>query len=161
MAWDNEWVFSDDAEPSALTQGNRFSENYHGLALDSSNLTGVDLVGGTMPPRFYALFTTDAGAPTSGGSATINFQLISSTDTAGSSGVVVHYETGVLAFDEGTFDTGEEVFENLDPNQDWKQYIQVRVVIADADLTAFTFTSALVDSVQSARTAYATRFDFT
>lgn len=154
---DNELILSDDEAPftspdggsAVLTQGTRTSAHvYRRGPLDAGNVSNGDFAL-THPGVYLDLRVTTA--PTSEGEATINVQLVSSA-AAALSAPTVHWQSGVLDFDDALFGVNKFWTIALNPNQDWLEYVGLLFIIATADLTAFKTKASIVPHVDRLRT---------
>ena len=94
---------------------------------------------------------------TSGGSATVQFQVIGSASANLSSPVVLG-STGAIAKASLTLGTNVAVDFNTLIGSKGYRYIGAQYVIATADLTAGKFTADLVETVQDGKKFYASGF---
>ena len=113
-------------------------------SVDLGSLTNVDSKGNTVITDIgrsqVALFAQIIEAVTSGGAATIDFQLIQADDEALSVNVQVLSSTGALAL--AAMYAGKQIALNL-PVGITKRYIGMQFVIATATTTAGKITAGL------------------
>lgn len=97
---------------------------------------------------FPAIFEFDiTEAVTSGGSATVNFEIVSAADAALSSGLVSHAQTGALAYTALTL--GARLYLVIPPGSSVKRYVGARYTVATATTTAGKVTAKLVPTAHS------------
>lgn len=155
MIIDQQWVFSDNQAPDAYGVGSQPSAFVHRQGpLDAGNLSIVDLAAGYGAHLYLESNTT----PTSGGSATMELQFVSSASSDLSS-PNIHWRSGVFDYDSGAFDDGQYWTPRINPNEVYLEYIGVLTVIAVAAIADFTFSAFLVDCVPAWK-AYASRANF-
>jgi hypothetical protein len=103
------------------------------------------------PAWLVILFTT---APTSGGAATIDMQLVSSASPALTSpNVMVDLTGGALAYNGGKFNAGQRYAialprAGIGGTTGWLRYIGINFIVATAALTGGVFNAFLTRDVQ-------------
>ncbi len=95
----------------------------------------------------WLVIITQTTCTDSGSDATVTFTLESAADAGLTSGPVVHYTTGALAF--ATYATaGTVVVAIRMPSADYKRYVGVRYTVASGPLTAGKFDAFLTHDIQ-------------
>ena len=94
------------------------------------------------PATMYLVVRTNAAATDSGSDATLTVTLESAADAGLTSGPVVHYSTGAMAF--ATFSPANTTLAVIPlPAAAYKEFLGVRYTVGDGPLTAGTFDAFL------------------
>lgn len=117
----------------------------------SSNVIDLGSVNTTkdigLGEPLWLIVSTQTAATDSGSDATLTVTLESAADAGLTSGPVVHYTTGALAF--ATFSpAGTTLVAIRLPSADYKRYVGIRYTVASGPLTAGKFDAFLTHDIQ-------------
>ena len=117
----------------------------------SSNVLDLGAVNTTkdigLGEPLWLIVLTNTLVTDSGSDATLTVTLESATDAGLTSGAVVHYTTGALAF--ATFSpAGTALVAIRLPSADYKRYLGIRYTVASGPLTAGKFDAFLTHDIQ-------------
>lgn len=128
--------FSDDQAVTATAISTNVIER-DGLGLSPNATQNLGA-----PAQMYLVVETSVACTDASSDATLAVTLESATDAALSSGAVVHYSTGTLAF--AAFSPAKTRLACIPlPAADYKDYIGVRYTVAAGPLTAGAFNAYL------------------
>lgn len=99
----------------------------------------------------YLVVQTQTTATDSGSDATLTITLESATDAGLTTGAVVHYSTGAIAFASFATAGTRLAAVKLPQSTDYKRYLGLRYTVASGPLTAGKFDALITKDIQAAK----------